>query len=75
MVLIQLSKPSAEALGETGGITVLFISADEQGRVLIPFLHSMPEQSVCRQVEMTSDIGWRFIISKAAAGGVNLVVV
>lgn len=29
MVLIQLSKPSAEAPAETGGVTVLFILADE----------------------------------------------
>lgn len=29
MVLIQLSNPSAEAPAETGGITVLFILADE----------------------------------------------
>lgn len=45
------------------------------GRVLTPFLHSMPEQSGCRQIETASDIGWRFMISKAAAGGVNLLVV
>lgn len=75
MVLIQRLKPSAEAPAETRDITVLFILADELEEFLIPFVHSMPEQAGCRQTEMTSDIGWRFLIFKAAAGGVNLVVV
>lgn len=44
------------------------------GRVLMPFLLSMPEQAGCR-IETIGGIGWRFIISKAAAGGVNLVLV